>query len=71
MLPQAYGLDKISVEHGAIWGIERDFLKLNGLDNLPGFFNPQNVGYFNTYFLKSQQYQHVYDAIKHLPVKLK
>ena len=71
MLPKASGLDKISVEHGATWGIERDFLKLNGLDNLPGFFNPQNEGYFNTYFLKSQQYQHVYDAIKHLPVKLK
>jgi hypothetical protein len=71
MLPKAYGLDKISVEHGGIWGIERDFLKLNGLDKLPGFFDSSNAVYFNTYFLKNQQYQSVYDIIKHLPVKLK
>jgi RHS repeat-associated protein len=71
MLPKAYGLDKISIEHGAIWGIEREFLKLNGYKELSGFFNLQNAAYFNTYFLKNQQYQHVFDAIKHLPVKFK
>lgn len=71
MLPKAYGLKQISVEHGAIWGIERDFLIKNGYSDLPGFFTPQNATYFNTYFLKNQQYRRVYDAIKHLPVKLK
>ncbi|WP_050021969.1 RHS repeat-associated core domain-containing protein [Chryseobacterium sp. P1-3] len=46
MLPKAYGLDKISIEHGAIWGIERDFLKLNGLDKLPGFFDSEKRDIF-------------------------
>ncbi|MDC8101884.1 hypothetical protein [Chryseobacterium rhizosphaerae] len=65
------GLPPISVEHGAIWGIERDFLLLNGKDSLPGFFNLENGAYFNTWFSPGKQYQRVYDIIKHLPVKLK
>ena len=73
MLPLIPGDDsaKISIEHGGIWGIERDFLKLNGLDKLPGFFNQKNAIYFNNWFLPGQQYNRVYEAIKHLPVKLK
>ncbi|WP_300691564.1 hypothetical protein [Chryseobacterium sp.] len=54
-----------------IWGIERDFLKLNGYDKLPGFFNSSLENIFNDYILKSIQFKGVYDKIKHLPVKLK
>lgn len=64
-LPSYNGI-KISVEHGAIWGIERDFLLRNGLEKLPGFFNQNYEVLFNTYFLKGQQYHHVYETIKHL-----
>ncbi len=65
------GIPSISIEHGAIWGIERDFLKLNGLNNLPGFFNPDDKAYFDAWFSPGKQYNRVYEYIKHLPVKLK
>jgi len=73
MLPGIPGSDlkPISIEHGAIWGIERDFLLLNGKKDLPLFFNPQNATYFNSWFLPGQQYNRVYEYIKHLPVKIK
>ncbi|MBB6332219.1 RHS repeat-associated protein [Chryseobacterium sediminis] len=72
LFPGAQGdIGKLTIEHGAIWGIERDFLKLNGLDKLPGFFNSSLESTFNDYILKSIQFKGVYDKIKHLPVKLK
>ncbi|AZA58516.1 RHS repeat-associated core domain-containing protein [Chryseobacterium shandongense] len=65
------GVSKLTIEHGAIWGIERDFLRLNGYNNLPGFFDTSLDDIFKSYILDSRQFKHVYDAIKHLPVKLK
>jgi len=69
--PPGSGLPQISIEHGAIWGVERDFLIKNGLKNLPGFFDSKNNIYFNSWFLPGQQYNRVYEYIKHLSVKLK
>ncbi|KXH82959.1 hypothetical protein AU378_11010 [Chryseobacterium kwangjuense] len=72
LYPGAQGeLGKLTIEHGAIWGIERDFLKLNGLTKLPGVFDSSLEYIFDNYILKSSQFKHVYDKIKHLPVKIK
>ncbi|MCP1301662.1 hypothetical protein NK356_21020 [Chryseobacterium sp. S0630] len=71
MLDPFAGNPKISIEHGAIWGIERDFLKLNGLKSLPGYDHASWGAYFNLYFSEGKQFQNVYEAIKHLPIKIK
>lgn len=71
MLTPFGGNPKISIEHGAIWGIERDFMQLNGIKSLPGFEHKSWGAYFDIYFLNGKQYNNVYEAIKHLPVKIK
>ncbi|MDR6547609.1 hypothetical protein J2810_003694 [Chryseobacterium rhizosphaerae] len=72
LFPGAQGdLGKTTIEHGIIWGIERDFLKLNGFKDLPGFFDNSFEKSFNDYILNSIQFKPVYDKLKHLPVKLK
>lgn len=72
LFPGAQGeFGKISIEHAAIWGIERDFMKLNGLTQLPRFFDSSWKDVFNDYIYNSIQFRRVYDAIKHLPVKIK
>ncbi|AZA47442.1 hypothetical protein EG346_04255 [Chryseobacterium carnipullorum] len=71
MLKQLYLSDgtyapKISIEHGAIWGIERDFMKKFGSSGLSGIIHDSWGAYWDTYFAPQKQYNHVYEAIKKL-----
>lgn len=62
MLPNS----KVSIEHGAIWGIERDFINKYGSKGLSGIIHDSWGSYWETYFAPGKQYNHVYEAIKHL-----
>jgi RHS repeat-associated protein len=62
MLPNS----KVSIEHGAIWGIERDFMKKYGPNGLSGVIHDSWGTYWNDNYAPGRQYNHVYEAIKHL-----
>ncbi|UKB85670.1 hypothetical protein LF887_08620 [Chryseobacterium sp. MEBOG06] len=67
------GSPGVSIDHAAIWGLERDFLQKNGLSELPKYFNnssKMNI-IFNQNILNSVTYKQFYEKIKILSVKIK
>ncbi|NML69417.1 hypothetical protein HHL23_06365 [Chryseobacterium sp. RP-3-3] len=56
----------VSIEHGAIWGIERDFINKYGSKGLSGIMHDSLGTYWNDHFAPNKQYNHVYEAIKKL-----
>ncbi|MGS0747499.1 hypothetical protein [Halpernia sp. GG3] len=65
-LPNGTYAPTISIEHGAIWGIERDFINKNGSSGLSGVLHNSWGAYWDTYFSPGKAYNYVYEAIKNL-----
>ncbi|GAA4166992.1 hypothetical protein GCM10022217_41600 [Chryseobacterium ginsenosidimutans] len=56
----------VSIEHGAIWGIERDFINKYGSKGLSGLIHDSWGIYWSDHYAPGQQYNHIYNAIKDL-----
>ncbi|MBB6332221.1 hypothetical protein HNP24_003213 [Chryseobacterium sediminis] len=67
------GSPGVSIDHAAIWGLERDFLQKNGLSELPEYFDNSSKmnSIFNQNILNSTTYKQFYEKIKILSVKIK